>query len=192
MTINEGTIAGIRLNFAADHRLSRRANTLGRPTAAPPVRSESSRPASAPEAELAQEDTQRRGCVHLVEHPRRAAGAQHVHIVDARNLTITARKGSHGMAIWISELSKGAPDPGWADSGALALETVARGRSPGCSRICTMSRIHGSGFPPRFGQVERASSRANSSGSEIAPTVVTSHTTTVAATQDAMPRMVSP
>jgi hypothetical protein len=132
-------------NFAADQRLSRRANTVGRPTAAPPVRSESSRPAPAPEAELAQEDTQRRGCVHLVEHPRRAAGAQHVHIVDARNLTITARKGSHGMAIWISVPSKGAPDPGWADSGALALETVARGRSRGCSRICTVSRIHGSG-----------------------------------------------
>ena len=36
-----------------------------------------------PEGELAQQDPQRRGRVHLVEHPGRAAGAQHVHIVDA-------------------------------------------------------------------------------------------------------------
>ena len=36
-----------------------------------------------PEGELAQQDPQRRGRIHLVEHPGRAAGAQHVHIVDA-------------------------------------------------------------------------------------------------------------
>ena len=36
-----------------------------------------------PEGELAQHDSQRRGRVHLVEQPGRAAGAQHVHIVDA-------------------------------------------------------------------------------------------------------------
>ena len=35
------------------------------------------------EGELAQQDPQRRGRVYLVEHPGRAAGAQHVHIVDA-------------------------------------------------------------------------------------------------------------
>jgi hypothetical protein len=44
-----------------------------------------------------------------------------------------------------------------------------------------------------FSQVdEPASSRANSPGSEIATNVVTSHTTTVAATQDASPWMASP
>jgi hypothetical protein len=36
-----------------------------------------------PEGELAQEDPQRRGRIHLVEHSRCAPGAQHVHIVDA-------------------------------------------------------------------------------------------------------------
>lgn len=40
--------------------------------------------------------------------------------------------------------------------------------------------VHGSDVgPPPPGQVERTSSRANRSGSEIAPIVVTSHTTTV-------------
>ena len=43
-----------------------------------------------------------------------------------------------------------------------------------------------------FGQVEPTALRANTSGSEIAPIVVTSHTTTVVAAQDAMPLMVSP
>jgi hypothetical protein len=36
-----------------------------------------------PEAELAQQDPHRRGRVHLAEHPRRAAGAQQVRIIDA-------------------------------------------------------------------------------------------------------------
>ena len=43
-----------------------------------------------------------------------------------------------------------------------------------------------------FGQVEPAPSRMSSSGSVIAPIVVTSHTTTVVASQDAMPSIVSP
>src|SRR6202000_3051308 len=43
-----------------------------------------------------------------------------------------------------------------------------------------------------FGQAGPAPWRPNSSGSETAPIVVTSHTTSVAATQDAMPRTVSP
>ncbi|HXZ47003.1 MAG TPA: hypothetical protein VEH02_09790, partial [Pseudolabrys sp.] len=38
---------------------------------------------SVPEGELAQEDSQRGGRIHLVEYPRGAAGAQHVDIVDA-------------------------------------------------------------------------------------------------------------
>ena len=36
-----------------------------------------------PEGELAQQNPQRRGRVHLVEDSRRATGAQHIHIVDA-------------------------------------------------------------------------------------------------------------
>ena len=36
-----------------------------------------------PEGELAQEDPQCRGRIHLIEDPGRAAGAQHVHIIDA-------------------------------------------------------------------------------------------------------------
>ena len=48
------------------------------------------------------------------------------------------------------------------------------------------------GLPPSIRQVEPAASRTSASGSEIAPTVVTSHTTIVAANQDATPRMLSP
>jgi len=36
-----------------------------------------------PEGKLAQENPQRRGRIHLVEHPGSAAGAQHIGIVDA-------------------------------------------------------------------------------------------------------------
>src|ERR1700757_1527610 len=43
-----------------------------------------------------------------------------------------------------------------------------------------------------FGQVKPTALRGNRSVSEIAPIVVTSHTTTVVAAQDAMPLMVSP
>jgi hypothetical protein len=43
-----------------------------------------------------------------------------------------------------------------------------------------------------FGQVEPAPSRMSSSGGVIAPIVVMSHTTTVVASQDAMPSIVSP
>jgi hypothetical protein len=43
-----------------------------------------------------------------------------------------------------------------------------------------------------FGQVEPAPSRMSNSGSVIAPIVVTSHTTTVVASQDSMPSIMSP
>ena len=78
-------------------------------------------------------------------------------------------------------------------SDARSLEKVARGAPEAVAEFAQCREIHGCAErPPRFGQVEPTSSRANSSGSEIAPTVVTSHTTTVVATQDAMPWMVSP
>ena len=66
----------------------------------------------------------------------------------------------------------------------------SRKKIPNVEDAYISSNSHGP--TARVGQVEPASSRANSSGSEIAPTVVTSHTKTVVANQDAMPRMVSP
>src|ERR1700744_2626789 len=57
--------------------------------------------------------------------------------------------------------------------------------SPNC-RILRGSTAH------RFGQAGPAPWWPNNSGRETAPIVVTSHTTRVVATQDAMPRRVSP
>ena len=46
---------------------------------------------SMPEGELAQEDPQRGGRIHLAEHPGCAAGAQHVDIIDALRAARHAR-----------------------------------------------------------------------------------------------------
>jgi hypothetical protein len=86
-----------------------------------------------------------------------------------------------------SRLGRGDPQP---DEYPEPWVPIHDGARPSLNAL-SMSLMRSSASS-RFRQVEPAGLRTSAAGSEIAPTVVTSQTTIVVASQDAKPWMVSP